>query len=289
MSALTEAGIRTRHERPGEQRCACPECARTKRRPRDDALAVKIEPDSGATWVCHRCGWKGSLRPSGEPQKRVRRLTTPPPPPEPEPPIEAVTGTWEQCRPITLDSVAGIYLTRRNCALPHPDGDLRWHPRCRHPSGHKGPALVALVTNAVTAEPMTLHRTWLMADGSGKARLDKPRLLKKGYSKKGGVVRLWPDEEVTYGLLIGEGLETCLTAAHGFTPAWATLDAGNLGTLPVLDGIDCLTIVADHDPDGLKAAETCGRRWTDDGCEVRIWRSPIEGSDFNDFVAGAAA
>jgi hypothetical protein len=80
-----------------------------------------------------------------------------------------------------------------------------------------------------------------------------------------------------------------LAAAHGFVPAWATLDASNLGTLPVLDGIDCLTIVADHDPDGLRAADACGQRWVEAGCEVRIWRSPVEGGDFNDFAVGEAA
>src|SRR3712207_7002433 len=107
---------------------------------------------------------------------------------------------------------------------------------------------------------MTLHRTWLHPDGSGKAKLERPRLLKSGYPKKGGVVRLWPDDEVSYGLLVGEGIETVLTAAHGFVPAWSCLDAGNLSTLPILEGIDCITIVADHDPDGLRAADECGRR-----------------------------
>jgi hypothetical protein len=200
-----------------------------------------------------------------------------------------VTSTWARCLSITTDSVAGRYLIGRGCTLPHPDGHLRWHPRCRHPSGHKGPALVALVTHAVTAEPMTLHTTWLTVDGTGKARLDKPRLLKSGYPKKGGVVRLWPDEEVNLGLAVAEGIETALAAAVGFAPIWSCIDASNLGTLPVLDGIDCLTIVADHDPTGLKAAEACGRRWAEDGCEVRIWRSPVQGEDFNDFLAGAAA
>jgi hypothetical protein len=146
-----------------------------------------------------------------------------------------------------------------------------------------------LVTNTTTTEPMTLHWTWLTADGSGKAKLDKPRLLKKGYPKKGGVVRLWPDEEVSHGLCVAEGIETALSAANGFTPIWSCIDAGNLGTLPVLDGIDCLTVVADHDPEGLRAADACGRRWLDAGCEVRIWRAPVEGEDFNDFVTETAA
>jgi hypothetical protein len=144
------------------------------------------------------------------------------------------------------------------------------------------------VTDVVTAEPMTLHKTWLMADGSGKARLDKPRLLKKGYGKKGGVVRLWPDEEVSYGLCIAEGIETALTAAHGFTPVWATLDANNLASFPVLAGIEGLTVVVDHDRVGIDAFNTVGARWLTAGVEVRKWLSDENGSDINDW-AGAAA
>jgi putative DNA primase/helicase len=76
--------------------------------------------------------------------------------------------------------------------LPLEGSDLRWCPALGHPSGYIGPALVALVTHAISGAPLTLHQTWLKADGSGKADLAKPRLLLKGLSRRGGVVRLWP-------------------------------------------------------------------------------------------------
>jgi hypothetical protein len=114
--------------------------------------------------------------------------------------------------------VAAAYLHGRGCALPHQGGDLRWHPALRHPCGRSWPALVALVTEARTALPLTLHRTWLAPDGSGKADIDKPRLLWPGLPKAGGVIRLWPDEEVVHGLCVGEGIETCLTAALATLP-----------------------------------------------------------------------
>src|SRR4051794_13819567 len=85
--ALTDHGIRLRREQPGEHRTACPRCAEAKHRPGDDALAVKVEPDGGATWVCHRCGWTGSLRSPTEPT-RPRRASAPPPKPEPDPAAE---------------------------------------------------------------------------------------------------------------------------------------------------------------------------------------------------------
>jgi putative DNA primase/helicase len=61
LDALRRAGIDPRHMRFGEQRLACPQCALVKHRSRDTALALLIEPD-GATWLCHRCGFRGAAR-----------------------------------------------------------------------------------------------------------------------------------------------------------------------------------------------------------------------------------
>jgi hypothetical protein len=174
--------------------------------------------------------------------------------------------------------------------LPHPEGDLRFLANHRHPCGWWDACLVALVTDALTTERLTLHRTWIREDGT-KAPVDKPRLLWPGLPKAGGVIRLWPDPEVTLGLCIGEGIETSLAAARGFGLAWPTLDKSNLADLPVLPGIEALTIVADHDKDGggRQAAEACARRWLAAGAEVAIWTAPTPGVDFNDYAAGAAA
>ena len=81
-----------------------------------------------------------------------------------------------------------------------------------------------------------------------------------------------------------------LSAALGFGLAWSTIDAGNLENLPVLDGIEALTIVADHDENGrgFVAAEACAERWIAAGKEVRVWPAPTTGTDFNDFMRGAA-
>jgi putative DNA primase/helicase len=294
MTDLAEHGIRLRREQPGEHRTACPRCAEAKHRPRDDALAVKVEPDGGATWVCHRCGWTGSLRPPGAPQRPARAPRRPPPRPasehRPQPFSDLDARRWSRAKPILPGTPPADYLGLRGCALPDPEGDLRWHPKVRNwTCGHVGPALLALVTDPATAAPMTLHFTWIRPDGSGKADVAKPRLYLAGHEKRGGVVRLWPDDDLTYGLCVGEGIETCLTAAHAFTPAWACLDAGNLGELPVLPGVEALTIVADHDKAGITAANACGQRWADAGCEVRIWKAPVRGADLNDYAREAAA
>lgn len=191
---------------------------------------------------------------------------------------------WDACRPV--HGPASGYLRSRRCVLPPEDGHLRCHSALKHaPSGYTGPALVGLVTDAVTREPISLHRTWIQADGR-KADVEPPRLVLGGHRKRGGVIRLWPDETVTYGLAVAEGIETALSLAHAYVPAWACVDAGNLGALPVLPGIETLLIGADNDPAGIKGANECAARWTRAGAEVRITRQAA--NDVNDALLEAA-
>ena len=165
---------------------------------------------------------------------------------------------------------------------------MRWHPALKHPASCLvGPALVALVTHAVTRAPLTLHRTWIRADGS-KAPVNPPRMLLGGHRKAGGVVRLWPDEAVTTGLGAAEGFETALSLAHAHRPVWACIDAGNLAAFPVLDGIECLTIAVDHDGAGIAAARACAARWARAGRDVRLAMPDRHKADLND-VARATA
>jgi hypothetical protein len=176
---------------------------------------------------------------------------------------------------ITPECTAGLYLLGRHCALPPEDGDLREHPDVYHwPTRTRWPALVGLITDIVTNRPLSLHLTFLTRDGSGKAPIKPERLYLKDHPKAGGVVRLWPDASVTHGLLIGEGCETVLSAARAFQPAWACLDAGNLGQFPALPGIESLVIAEDDDEAGKRAAAKCAERWAAaDDREVRILRA----------------
>ena len=61
--------------------------------------------------------------------------------------------------------------------------------------------------------------------------------------------------------------------------------SGNMAAFPVLDGIEALTLLVDHDDNGAgeKAAEQCRARWLDAGREV-IWLMPGAIGDFNDLV-----
>lgn len=95
---------------------------------------------------------------------------------------------------------------------------------------------------------------------------------------------MWPDDCVTQGLAIAEGIETALAAAHAFEPVWSTVDAGNLSAFPVLAGIGLLTIFADHDKAGLAAADECAARWREADRGVRVLTPSTVGHDTADEV-----
>lgn len=171
---------------------------------------------------------------------------------------------WARSVPI-VGTLAERYLASRG--LSYGDEALRYHAGIR--------AMVAQITDAVTGEPMGVHRTFLDRGGN---RTEKKMLGPAG----GGVVRLSADEDVEYGLAIAEGIETALAAP--FRPVWACLSAGNLARFPVLGGIETLTIFADNDASGTgqRAANECARRWHEEGREVEITISDTTGRDMAD-------
>ncbi|QYO75324.1 DUF7146 domain-containing protein [Devosia salina] len=185
---------------------------------------------------------------------------------------------WSEAVPIA-GTLAEAYLASRGLAY---DGDaLRFHPSC--PFGKdRHPAMLGLMTDILTNEPTGIHRTALLADGSGKAAPGKQMMGRAKYA----VVRLSPDETVTHGLAVAEGIETALAAL--FRPIWACLSAGTMSAFPALSGIESVTIFADHDPAGVKAANDCGKRWHEAGREVHMVMPAQAGSDMAEVINAAA-
>ena len=176
---------------------------------------------------------------------------------------------WARSIPIA-GTLAETYLASRSLTY---DGDaLRFHRGKR--------MMVAQITDAITGEPIGLHRTFLDHKGN---RTEKKMLG----AAAGGVVCLSADDEVTTGLGIAEGIETAL--AVPFRPVWACLSAGQIAAFPVLAGIESLTIFADNDASktGQKAANECAERWHAAGCEVTINIVDSAGVDFADLKEAA--
>ena len=260
----------------GDHRVRCPACGR---RESDRSAGLTIESDGRGVLHCYRC--RLVLTEKGAARTRAPRAG--------KPAMTKLTAIsqwglrlWDACQPIS--GVAREYLQARRCCVPPEDGDLRWHPSLKHRSGYVGPALVGLITHVQTRKRLSLHRTWITP--TGKADVDPPRMPLANHSTEGGCIRLWPDEAVTYGLAISEGIETALSLAWAYNPVWATIDAGHMRKFPVLDGVETLVIGCDQDEAGREAARECGDRWAAANREVLVTRQ--QKNDLNDVLTEAA-
>jgi CHC2 zinc finger len=94
---------------------------------------------------------------------------------------------------------------------------IRYHENCPF-TGERSPAMVCLVRNIITNQPQAIQRTALHPNGTAVKRGGKT--YRMGLSAiAGGAIKIDPDEDVTMGLCIGEGLETCLAGRQmGFRP-----------------------------------------------------------------------
>ena len=144
---------------------------------------------------------------------------------------------------------------------------LRWHP------GQQ--AVIALMTDPVTYELTGVHRTFLDDDGTKRERKVRG---------KQGVIRLSHDTEVTTGLGICEGLEDGLGSCSVGGDRYGLQHPPELSPdLPVLSGIECLTIFADAGDVGTNAALACRDRWIAAGLEAEA-KLPIK--EFSEWEIG---
>jgi hypothetical protein len=168
-------------------------------------------------------------------------------------------------------TLAEKYLNSRglelSCELA---GDvLRWNARIN--------ALVALFRNVHTGDPQAITRIYLDRDGR---KINRKFLGPVGEA----AVMLDDHAEVAHGVFVGEGVETCMAGRQlGFKPAWALGSAGAIESLPLLAGVDAVTIFAETDDSGAnaRAIAAAGARWRAAGREVYVV-TPEIGGDMND-------
>lgn len=180
---------------------------------------------------------------------------------------------WREAGPIA-GTLAERYLKSRSIKTCERSHDLRFHGSLLY-EGRRVAGLLARMRDIATSEPTGIHRTFLDPQGRKLAR----KMLGRA---RGACVKLSPDAEVTQGLGIAEGIETALSVMQaGWRPVWACLSAGGIAGFPVLPGVECLTIFADRDETGERAAREACQRWQGAGREA-LAMVPLGGGDFND-------
>ena len=138
------------------------------------------------------------------------------------------------------------------------------------------PALIARVTD-LNGRITGVHRTWLRADGGGKADLPEPR--KALGELHGHGVRFGTPSGV---LAAGEGIETMLALRSVLPrlPSVAALSAVHLGALRLPEGLKRLYIACDNDRAGLDGGLALAARAISQGIAARLLVP--DGKDFND-------
>jgi len=282
MRLWADVGIELPYGTIGEVRTTCPQCSPSRRKSCIPCLAVNT--NTGA-WLCHHCGWKGSLH------GRLSLSTLPPLPRPPAQPDErkrtALRRVWGEARPITAADPVDTYLRRRGIALPLTEfpSVLRYHPHLVYrdeDSQHSyHPALIARVDDA-QGHGVSLHRTYVTKDGR-KADVPTVRKLMPSVvpgATRGGAIRLYPASET---LAIAEGIETALAVrlATGL-PVWSTICAGGMARLIVPPEVHLVVICADHDTAGLDAARALARCLLVERRRVKMLIPDRPGADWAD-------
>ena len=144
-------------------------------------------------------------------------------------------------------------------------------------------AIVAVMTDPLTAKP---------TGGISRTYIDQGQKVAKAKGLgPAGIVRLSPDEDVLGGLHLAEGLETALDMmAKGLRPMWSCGSTSIMAKMPVVSGIECITILADHDENGAgeRAALELEKRWREAAREV-LAVAPAAPGDFNDITMRSAS
>jgi putative DNA primase/helicase len=262
--------------------------------------------DGDGMWVCNQCQPKP--RPAielviaftGKPFREAARLVddilgdrdyTPAPS---RPRSEDQTSStaypdrvWRRGVPVRAGDVVDLYLRHRGVGMDIYPPSLRtsaldWYRDNETGTNHRYPAMFARICDA-KGKPVAVHRTFLAADGIGKAPVVAPRKA-AGRFGRSPTIRLAPPATV---MSIAEGIETALSAARLFRiPTWSVICTHGIETFEPPAECEQLVIFADNDGHGAgqRAAEALEARLRD---RMRIHIRLPHLKDWNDVLLEA--
>jgi putative DNA primase/helicase len=273
--------------------CPCPICGGT-----DRFRFIDRTPGDGM-WLCNRCQPRPrpaidlAIAYSGRPFRETARVIDnilgdrvvpmvrrAPPPKDTAKEIARAKACWARGASVCAGDVVDRYLHHRRVGMDTYPECLRTslsEPYWSDGVESRHPAMLALITDP-TGKPISVHRTYLAADGKGKADLDPPRKAVSPFGY-GPTIRLAPAAPIVG---IAEGIETALSASKlSSVPVWSVLSDYGIATFEPPPECERLIIFADRDHHG--AGERAARSLTDRlsiPTEIKLPDRP--GTDWND-------
>ena len=203
--------------------------------------------------------------------------------------IEAAKRIWADCRPVAgtpaeIFCASAVASNFRNglsaCGTAHSVQSMLEPKRCVYlrwlPPSTTFSLTCFWASTAHSLKQTASRSRWSRVWANGEANAGQGRRRCN---------RATPDEEVTGGLGICEGIETGLSLlASGWKPVWAVMSANGIADFEILSGVESLTIWADDDETGIAAAKRCAARWLAVGNDCEVVLPPQNSNDWNDWV-----
>jgi phage/plasmid primase-like uncharacterized protein len=194
-----------------------------------------------------------------------------------------------ETKPLRADDAVSRYLANRGLTIPD-CGAIRSHDGLDYWHGGQCigafPAMVCSVTSP-TSELVSLHRTYLTADGRKALVPTVKKLCASAGPLMGASIKISAPKRRDDGALcigISEGIETALAASTLFgVPVWSAVSAHGLANFEPPADVKYIYIFGDNDVNqvGQDAAAKLAQRLTYQGHIVRVHTPAIVG-DWND-------
>ena len=158
--------------------------------------------------------------------------------------MDILRDTYKATVPVTPGDLVHKYLASRGVdEIIYPNA-LRFADRLRDGEGGIRPAMVAMVGVYGRDKFVSMHKTYLKPDGSGKAEMASPRKIMPGTLPDGSCVMLSEFSGGTLG--IAEGIETAMSASALYNlRVWAAINSALMSKGSAPGGCEEVVIFGD--------------------------------------------